>query len=299
MTVALVTFDFESRWGMPRPARYDLQRATDQILEVLAAHDATATFFVVGELAVERDDLMGAIAGAGHEIGLHGWQHEDLAQLRPGAWAGFRDGLDRAIAAVGAATGTQPAGFRAPYLLAPRFFEPRVHELLAERGFRYTSNREIRHPVELLRPDRLRGNAAWRGLQRFGLLQSGRAGVAIRVALNPGVWSGVGWLLHGCPPFYRDGILELPLYAPLDCDLIGLPRPTEPTPAGLLDYGAAALRACLRASGPLALLTYHDWIVAGTGRIKLLRAALAYAGECGRRPSSVRDAWDLVVAEAR
>ncbi len=83
MTVALVTFDFESRWGMPRPARYDLQRATDQILEVLAAHDATATFFVVGELAVERDDLMGAIAGAGHEIGLHGWQHEDLAQLRP------------------------------------------------------------------------------------------------------------------------------------------------------------------------------------------------------------------------
>lgn len=306
--LALLTFDFESGWGMPYSAAHDLDRGTSHILDALAACDARATFFVVGELAVERPDLIAAIADAGHEIALHGWQHEDLGGRDPTRLSSFHEGLERAVEAVAAATGTAPDGFRAPYLLAPRFHDSQVDDLLIKRAFRYTSNRELRHPVELLRPDRLGSERPWRALESRRMLQSGRGASATRIALNPGVWlpltraqsprPGIRWLLHGSPPFQRRGLLEIPLYAPMDCDLIGLPRPSERTPTPLLEFARAALRACVQSPSALTLLTFHDWILAERSRLGLMRSVLSAATEQGRRVTSVRDGWDFVLAQA-
>jgi peptidoglycan/xylan/chitin deacetylase (PgdA/CDA1 family) len=48
---------------------------TPQVLDVLASHDARATFFVVG-CHVEREGaLLRRTRGAGHEIGNHGYSH--------------------------------------------------------------------------------------------------------------------------------------------------------------------------------------------------------------------------------
>jgi peptidoglycan-N-acetylglucosamine deacetylase len=59
---------------------------TPQVLDVLAEHGITATFFVCG-LAVDRHpDLLRAIAAAGHTVGGHTWHHVDVRGLSDAAW---------------------------------------------------------------------------------------------------------------------------------------------------------------------------------------------------------------------
>ncbi len=54
---------------------------TQQVLDVLAKHDATATFFVVGEMAAQHPALLRQITAAGHAIGNHTWDHSNLIEL--------------------------------------------------------------------------------------------------------------------------------------------------------------------------------------------------------------------------
>jgi peptidoglycan/xylan/chitin deacetylase (PgdA/CDA1 family) len=51
---------------------------TEPILDLLAAHHAKATFFVVGMMAAKYPDLLRAIHAAGHEIGSHTYNHPRL-----------------------------------------------------------------------------------------------------------------------------------------------------------------------------------------------------------------------------
>ena len=54
---------------------------TPHLLRILAEHDATATFFLVGERAGRWPNLTRAIIEAGHTIGLHGFRHRTMALL--------------------------------------------------------------------------------------------------------------------------------------------------------------------------------------------------------------------------
>jgi len=54
---------------------------TGAVLDALAAHDAKATFFVVGQRVHAHPDLVRRAAAAGHEIGNHTWGHADLSTL--------------------------------------------------------------------------------------------------------------------------------------------------------------------------------------------------------------------------
>ena len=54
---------------------------TPQVLDILARHDARATFFVVGRLARAYPDIIERIAAEGHTLANHTWNHEDLATL--------------------------------------------------------------------------------------------------------------------------------------------------------------------------------------------------------------------------
>jgi len=54
---------------------------TPQLLRVLAAHDATATFFLVGGMAEGHPRLVRRIARAGHAIGNHTQSHARLTDL--------------------------------------------------------------------------------------------------------------------------------------------------------------------------------------------------------------------------
>jgi len=85
---------------------------TPAVLEALAAAGVRATFFVLGEAARRRPELVRAAAAGGHEVALHGDTHARLAFAGPRRIA--RE-LDRCAEAIRAA-GVEPAPlFRAPH----------------------------------------------------------------------------------------------------------------------------------------------------------------------------------------
>lgn len=49
---------------------------TDRVLDVLAAHDARATFFLVGERVKRQPTLTRRIQREGHEVANHGWTRD-------------------------------------------------------------------------------------------------------------------------------------------------------------------------------------------------------------------------------
>lgn len=86
------------------------EQSTRRLLELLARHDARATFFFLGWVAERLPDLVREAAAAGHEIGSHGYDHRVLGEL--GA-EGFREDLRRTAAVIEGITGQRPVSFRA------------------------------------------------------------------------------------------------------------------------------------------------------------------------------------------
>lgn len=93
--------------------------ATPRVVEALAAQGWRATFFVLGEM-VERDPgLVRMLLDAGHEVGIHAYQHRNHRGLTPRAIA---DDVRRAHAAV-ARAGAEPEWYRPPHgALTPEAF---------------------------------------------------------------------------------------------------------------------------------------------------------------------------------
>jgi peptidoglycan-N-acetylglucosamine deacetylase len=58
----------------PNPA------CTPKLLDILAEHNAQATFFLLGGFASSQAELVRRIAAGGHLIGNHSWSHPDLSR---------------------------------------------------------------------------------------------------------------------------------------------------------------------------------------------------------------------------
>jgi peptidoglycan-N-acetylglucosamine deacetylase len=86
--------------------------ATPRFAEMLASRGIRATFFVLGEMAARSPGLVAGLAAAGHEIGVHGWEHRYLTLRGPRA---THEDMRRATDVIGAAAGTRPRLFRPPY----------------------------------------------------------------------------------------------------------------------------------------------------------------------------------------
>jgi len=113
--------EFGARVGMPR------------LLELFARLGIPSTIFAPGHSLETWPELAGEIVGAGHEVGVHGWFHEDFAELSVDEQ---RAVLQRSIDEIVRLTGAPPAGFRAPYWS----LGPRTLELVLAAGFRYDSS---------------------------------------------------------------------------------------------------------------------------------------------------------------
>lgn len=290
----LVTFDYEGAWGMPYDCAYDQDAATGRILAVLAAHGVRAMFFFVGQLVLDRPDLVELVHGQGHAIGVHGFRHEHLDTLSPRALAAVGPDLAQVCEKVRRVTGYAPTAFRAPHLLGPVFVSEQLDAILAGLGFTWTSNREIRYPEEIFRPDRVRAQAPWRWWQRLGAHDPSRPlGALALVALNaghlrrdPGLGlnpSSARWLVRHRGPLVRgSGLLDVPLASPLDCDLLGLPRPSEPSPQEMVDYAASCIGLGAQRGGVLYNANFHDWVIGTANRPEVLDRALALIAQNGR-----------------
>ncbi|MEV5721707.1 polysaccharide deacetylase family protein [Amycolatopsis mediterranei] len=86
--------------------------STPHFLRMLDRHGVKATFFVLGAEVLRAPGVIRAIADAGHEIGVHGWDHRCL--LRKSPWRTHQD-LQRTRALVESLTGVRPRWFRPPY----------------------------------------------------------------------------------------------------------------------------------------------------------------------------------------
>ncbi|MCU0284494.1 MAG: polysaccharide deacetylase family protein [Candidatus Nanopelagicales bacterium] len=85
---------------------------TPAVLDVLRAWQATATFYVIGEQAAARPDLLRRATSEGHTVGNHTWSHPDLTGL---AGEAVRDELVRTSDVITAATGRPPQVWRPPF----------------------------------------------------------------------------------------------------------------------------------------------------------------------------------------
>ncbi len=141
-TVCL-TFDFDaiSLWigpyGATSPSMISRGEfgvvGVERILRLLEREGIPATFFVPGHTAETYPDTVRAIAAAGHEIGHHGYLHENPVALTPEE---ERRVLTRGLEALERTVGTRPAGYRSPAWDN----SPQTIELLLKYGFRYESS---------------------------------------------------------------------------------------------------------------------------------------------------------------
>ncbi|MGQ9546134.1 MAG: polysaccharide deacetylase family protein [Dehalococcoidia bacterium] len=88
-----------------------LEEGLPLMLEVLAKHDVSATFFVTGQSA---EKFPGVIAGISqrHEVSCHGYEHERFDVLDVGEQ---RQRIEKATRILQEIAGAKPQGFRAPY----------------------------------------------------------------------------------------------------------------------------------------------------------------------------------------
>jgi peptidoglycan/xylan/chitin deacetylase (PgdA/CDA1 family) len=116
---------------------------TPRVLDILAAHGAKATFFMIGERAARAAALVRRIAGAGHDLGNHTWSHRSLWLTGPRETVRqVRDGHD----AIAQAAGAPPRFFRPPWGLTNLALFPELRALGTPCVF-WTAQTEGRRPA--------------------------------------------------------------------------------------------------------------------------------------------------------
>ena len=114
-----LTFDVEDWYqgieiGPERWCEFErrLERGLSTILDSLDAANCRATFFVLGQCALDHPELIAQIAQRGHELGTHGQTHTKVYDLPLGQ---FEEELIQSIEAIEQASGVRVQSHRAPY----------------------------------------------------------------------------------------------------------------------------------------------------------------------------------------
>jgi len=101
-----------------------------RLLELFERHEMTTTWFIPGHSIETFPDQTRAVVDAGHEVGVHGYSHENpIAMSR----AQEEAVLERCIELVEQVSGRRPTGYVAPWWEFSRV----TNELLLDRGIKY------------------------------------------------------------------------------------------------------------------------------------------------------------------
>jgi peptidoglycan/xylan/chitin deacetylase (PgdA/CDA1 family) len=101
-----------------------------RLVNLFKKYGFRTTWFIPAHSAETFPDQMKAVADAGHEIGVHGYSHENpIAMTREQEEAV----LDKCLEVLTKLSGKRPTGYVAPWWE----FSPVTNELLLERGIKY------------------------------------------------------------------------------------------------------------------------------------------------------------------
>ncbi|MFI1733291.1 polysaccharide deacetylase [Streptomyces acidicola] len=102
----------------------------ERILRLFERRDLRTTWFIPGHSIETFPDQTRMVVDAGHEIGIHGYSHENPIAMTRAQESAV---LDRGIDLVEQVSGRRPTGYVAPWWE----FSPVTNELLLERGIKY------------------------------------------------------------------------------------------------------------------------------------------------------------------
>ena len=103
---------------------------TPRLVELFNRFGIKTTWFVPGHSAETFPDQVQMVVDAGHELGVHGYSHENPIAMTPQQ---EEDVLDRCLEVLEAISGRRPTGYVAPWWE----FSPVTAELLQKKGFKY------------------------------------------------------------------------------------------------------------------------------------------------------------------
>ena len=101
-----------------------------RLLKMFAEHQLRTTWFIPGHSIETFPEQMKAVVDAGHEIGVHGYSHENPIAMTPAQEEAV---LDRSIELVTQLSGKRPTGYVAPWWE----FSNVTNELLLKKGIKY------------------------------------------------------------------------------------------------------------------------------------------------------------------
>jgi peptidoglycan/xylan/chitin deacetylase (PgdA/CDA1 family) len=104
--------------------------APGRLLKLFDRLGIKTSWYIPGHTIETFPDEMKAVAAAGHEIGLHGYSHENPIDMTPEQEEAV---LDKCIGLVTDLTGGRPTGYVAPWWE----FSPASHGLLMKKGMKY------------------------------------------------------------------------------------------------------------------------------------------------------------------
>ena len=131
-----ISIAMRDQFGTKVPQTNRVVVQTQKILELLAASNTKATFFVLGAVAETFPELVREINRDGHEIGVHGYNHIVFSQMKPGQ---ARMEVIRAKQLLEEITGNAVIGHRAPCFSVTESTAWAL-DVLLEAGFHYDSS---------------------------------------------------------------------------------------------------------------------------------------------------------------
>jgi peptidoglycan/xylan/chitin deacetylase (PgdA/CDA1 family) len=108
---------------------YDVEVALPRVLAMLRRQAVRATFFVPGAVAEKYPDAVRSIAHERHEVGHHGYRHEDFSKL---TYDKEKEAIEKGAQLIRDVCGSYPVGAR----LIPG---KNTYALLNQMGFLYNS----------------------------------------------------------------------------------------------------------------------------------------------------------------
>jgi peptidoglycan/xylan/chitin deacetylase (PgdA/CDA1 family) len=139
----LISYDYHADAGLTPGAKvsyrdlsdrqYELYDGLRRILELHERYEIPSTYRIPGETVERHPDAVREIYRHGHEIGGHGYRHEDVTTLTREEEKGL---VQRTLAAIERVTGSKPSGWRSS------FSQPSDNtvEILTESGFTWHSD---------------------------------------------------------------------------------------------------------------------------------------------------------------